>query len=262
MKKPRKIVITFLILLTLIGSLLFKIYWNQKKSSHFSEPITRGTIIESVYGIGTVTAVKSFQFRVGISGTIQNLFVKEGDWVEQGQSLVSIGHIIFKAPFAGTITWLPYKIGENVFTQSVVYSLTDLQDRYLLVSLEQQGALRVRSGQRAKISFDSMRADSFEGVVESIYPNNSNFLVRIGIPNLPAQILPGMTADVAIGIQEHPNVLLIPVAAIHKGKVFVQTNEGKTKTVPIQLGIVDGAFAEIILGDLKEGERLSLEGAL
>jgi multidrug efflux pump subunit AcrA (membrane-fusion protein) len=221
-----------------------------------SAPIQRGTIIESVYGIGTVTANKTFQFKAGVINTIHNLFVKEGDVAKQGDALLELdGGVVVKAPFDGTVTSLPFKVGENIFAQSVVLELVDLLDRYLVVSLEQRGALRVRRGQPAKLSFDGMREESFTGAVDSVYSSGNNFLVRIDISKLPPQILPGMTADTAIGIQERQNVLLVPVAAIDHGMAYVQRNGIKQK-VNVQTGIIDGDMAEAVAGDLNEGDRL------
>lgn len=220
-----------------------------------SEPIQKGAIVESVYGIGTVTATKSFQLKLGVTSTIQRLLIKEGDQVKRGQPLVNLDGVVFNAPFDGTITLLPFKVGETVFPQSVILSIVDLQDRYALVTLEQQAALRVRRGQKARLSFDSMREQSYDGLVEAIYSNDNNFFVRIGIAGLPPQILPGMTADVAIGISEHRDALIVPVAAIDAGKVYVKRGIGTT-TVEVKTGIVDGAKAEIVSGDLREGERV------
>jgi multidrug efflux pump subunit AcrA (membrane-fusion protein) len=220
-----------------------------------SEPIQKGAIVESVYGIGTVTATRSFQLKLGVTGTIRRLFVKEGDQVRRHQTLVDLDGVPFNAPFDGTITLLPFKVGETVFPQSVVLSIVDLQDRYVLVTLEQQAALRVRRGQKAKLSFDSLREESYDGLVEAIYSSDNNFFVRIGIAGLPSQILPGMTADVAIGISEHRDALIVPVAAIDAGKVYVKRGLGTT-AVAVKTGIVDGAKAEIVEGDLREGERV------
>lgn len=220
-----------------------------------TEPIKKGAIVESVYGIGTVTATRSFQLKLGVTSTIRRLFVKEGDPVKRDQRLADLDGVLFSAPFDGTITLLPFKVGETVFPQAVVLSIVDLQDRYLLVTLEQQAALRVRRSQKAKLSFDSLRAESHDGLVEAIYSNDNNFFVRIGVAALPPQILPGMTADVAIGISERRDALIVPVAAIDSGKVTVKRGLG-TATVAVKTGIVDGAMAEIVSGDLQAGERL------
>jgi multidrug efflux pump subunit AcrA (membrane-fusion protein) len=231
--------------------------WSATKTpgNSLTEPIRKGPIVESVYGIGTVTATRSFQLKLGVTGTIRRLFVKEGDAVKRDQKLVDVDGVPFNAPFDGTITLLPYKVGETVFPQAVVLSIVDLQDRYVLVTLEQQAALRVRRGQKARLSFDSMREVSYDGQVEAIYSNENNFFVRIGVAGLPAQILPGMTGDVAIGIAEHRDALIVPVAALDAGKVYVKRGLG-TAAVEVRTGIVDGAMAEIVAGDLREGERL------
>ena len=59
-------------------------------SGALSEPVRRGTVVESVYGIGTVAANRSFQLRSGVTSAIQRLHVKEGDRVERGAPLVDL----------------------------------------------------------------------------------------------------------------------------------------------------------------------------
>lgn len=224
-----------------------------------TEPLKKGPIIESVYGIGTVVANKSFHLKTGVASTIRHLYVNEGEAVKKGQRLIDLdGTDTLHAPFDGTVTYMPVRMGETIFAQSSVLVLTDLRDRYLTVNLEQRGAVRVKQGQRARISFDSMRDQSFEGKVESVYSNDSNFLVRIGVKDLPPQILPGMSADVAIGISEKKDVLLIPVAAISDGHVQVLLGR-RTRDVAIQTGIVDGAMAEMTSGELSPGDVLMIQ---
>ncbi len=227
--------------------------------ARLSEPIRRGAIIESVYGIGTVKANRSFQFKPGIVTTITDIHVKEGDSVRAGQKLLDFGgDIPFTAPFDGTVTSLPVKVGENVFSQTVALEVTDLQDRYVTVSLEQRAAVRVRRGQPARLSFENLRETSYSGVVESVYSSGSDFLVRIEAGDLPPQILPGMTADVAIGVNEHADAILVPASAITEGFVQVRREGKKTFSTPVRTGIVDGASAEVISGDLKPGDRVLL----
>jgi multidrug efflux pump subunit AcrA (membrane-fusion protein) len=222
-----------------------------------TEPLHRGRVVESVYGIGTVTARNIFNLKLGVTSTVRDLFVMEGDEVRKGQKLISLdGTGTPVAPFGGTVTSLPVKPGETVFAQTPILTLVDLKDRYAVVSLEQRGAVRVRRGQQARLSFDNMRDQLFDGEVESVYSNLGNFLVRIRVQSLPPQILPGMTADVAILIGEKPDVLLIPTAAIDAGKVYVQRGVGGPKSVEIRTGIVDGDMAELVSGDIHDGERL------
>ena len=232
---------------------------HQANNIYYSDPIVRGSILESVYGIGTVTARKSYQLKSGVTNIIRKIYVREGDHVMKNDKLVDLDSTSFRAPFSGTLAWVPIKEGELAFAQAVLLTLTDLTDRYLIVSLDQRGALRVKIGQQARISFDSFRDEAYEGFVEAVYANDNNFLIRINASKLPSQILPGMTADVAIGILKHDNVLLIPTSAISEGGVLVQQNSGKAKSTPVQFGIVNGTMAEVLSGDLKEGDRLAIQ---
>ena len=168
---------------------------------------------------------------------------------------------MISAPFDGTVTALPVKVGENVFAQTVVLELTDLQDRYVTVSLEQRAAIRVRRGQTARLSFENMRDTALAGTVESVYSRAGDFLVRIEVPDLPTQILPGMTADVAINIRQRSGALLVPVAAIREGSVAVKRDGIVPVRVEVTTGLADGAFAEVTAGDLKPGDRVIVPAA-
>ena len=229
-----------------------------RSAGALSSPLERGKIVDAVYGIGTVTATRSFSIKPGVVTTLRNLYVKEGDSVRKGQNLLDIDNVMYRAPFDGVINFLPFKIGENVFAQLPVLVLTDLKDRYCVVTMEQQGALRVRAGQKAKLSFDSMRNATYDGVVQSVYSYNSNFLARIDVSDLPMEILPDMTTDVAIIIREITDALLIPVAAFEDGFVWVKRGHALPSKVAVKLGVVDGMLAEVTSGDLQPGDRLMI----
>jgi hypothetical protein len=66
-----------------------------------------------------------------------------------------------------------------------------------------------------------------------------------------------MTADVAIILQEKKDVLLIPVASLQLKDAVLKRN-GKTIRIPVKLGLVDGAYAEVIEGDVQEGDEAVL----
>ncbi len=234
--------------------------WIKKSRSSLTtlQIIKRGTIVDSVYGIGTLTAERSLSIKSGVTSTIQKIYIKEGQVVKKGALLVELEGIgIYKAPFAGTVVSAPFKEGETVYAQSNVMTLIDPLETYLLVSLEQQGALNLKPDLPVKVSFDGLRTSSFNGRVESVYSNGADFLARISVKDLPAFILPGMTADVAIIIQEKKNALLIPVASLEAGVAVISRNK-KTIRIPVKTGLVDGAYAEVTSGDIRDGDQAVL----
>ena len=257
--KKHLIIIGVIFLLCLLLGLFIHLKSSGSREKTLSDPIKKGTIMESVYGVGTVTAKHTYALKVGITATIQFIYVAEGDEVKKGQNLIKLdGMQEVKAPFDGTITYFPSKVGETVFAQGVILNLVNLKDRYLIVSLEQRAAIRVRPGQRAKVSFENMREQEYSGVVEAIYSNRGQFLVRIRADQLPAQILPDMVADVSIGIAQHQEVKLIPVAALEQGKVFVHKKNGERKSIPLKIGLIDGSMAEVLSGEIEEGDQVIL----
>lgn len=222
------------------------------------EPIRRNSIVESVYGIGTLTAQRSLAIKGGVMTGVNKFYVKEGDRVEKGDRLFDLdGSGPIYAPFSGTIVSSPMREGEAVFAQTAIMTLVDLSDSYLVVSLEQPGMLKVKTGQTAQISFDGFREKAFVGRVESVYSNGVDFLARISVKDLPPVIVPGMTADVAIVLQKKDGVLLAPVAALDGSSVAVVRN-GREMKIPVKLGLNDGAYAEVADGDIQEGDQALL----
>lgn len=255
----KKVVGLLLVVAGLVAGAWIYFRYGAGEEARYSEPIRRGPVVESVYGIGTVMANQRFQLKPGVVTTIGNIFVKEGDWAAKGTALVELERgVVVSAPFDGTVTALPVKVGENVFAQTIVLELVNLEDRYVTVSLEQRSAIRVRRGQVAKLSFESMREQAFDGKVESVYSSSGDFLVHIEASEMPPQILPGMTADVAITVQNRPDAWLVPVSAIRDGVVTVKREGTFTEDVRITTGLVDAGLAEVITGDLKSGDRVRL----
>lgn len=217
-----------------------------------------GPLVEAVYGIGTVTARRTFSLKMGVADMLERLYVREGDAVRIHAPLVAFGDgRLVRAPFTGVVTSLPFKEGETLFPQVPVLTLTDLQDPYLVVTLEQTAAIRVRKGQEALLSFENLRDRRLTGQVTSLYPKEGQFYVNIEVPELPAELLVGMTADVAIQVASREEVLQVPLAAVENGKVRVLRG-GPPRTLPVKLGATDGLWAEVTEGDLRKDDRLLL----
>jgi multidrug efflux pump subunit AcrA (membrane-fusion protein) len=251
--KTKKIVIGAS-LLAIIALALGAVWQIQSAKGRPTAAVTRGNIAEAVYGLGTVTSRKVFKLKSGISSQIRKIHVKEGDAVKAQAPLMTTEEgVTFRAAFDSTVTSIPYTVGEAIFPQMVLMTLMDLSDLYVSVSLEQQGALRVRAGQSVQISFESLRGQKVTGKVRTIFPNEEQFMVYIEVEKFPAGILPGMTGDVAIQIAQKENAMLVPVSAVESGRVAVKRH-GRWVKIPVQVGTVDGARAEVNSKDLQEGD--------
>lgn len=206
----------------------------------------QGNIIEAVYGLGKVRSNKRFEIKLGVISTVTRRFVYEGQLVDQGMKLIQLDdHVTFRAPFRGTVTYASMFQGETVVPNITILRLEDLNDRYIELSLEQQSILRVNVGQPAKISFESLRRKILFGKVSAIFPRDDEFIVRMNVEGLDEGILPGMSADVTIEIGSINDAILLPLSAIKSGMVTIK-REGRWRKLKVDIGHIDGLFAEIL----------------
>ncbi|MBW7859268.1 MAG: efflux RND transporter periplasmic adaptor subunit, partial [Leptonema sp. (in: Bacteria)] len=204
----------------------------------------RGTITEAVYALGTVKSEFVFKIKAALPMAIKTVAIKEGDKVQKGQTLlVSDSGTTFRAPFAGTVTSLTVNTGELVITGMQLLVLQDLDRLYLEYSLEQESALLVRPGQKAELTFETLRAPPSHGIVDRIYPNEGQFIVRVIVKDLPPAVLPEMTADTAIEVASKKNVVMIPMTAV-KNNTVTRLRNGKRTVVKVQLGTINNEWAE------------------
>jgi multidrug efflux pump subunit AcrA (membrane-fusion protein) len=250
--KQKKITLTFLILV--FAGLGFLAYSKLLGHQDNLKP-KRGDVVESIYGLGTVTADQIFHVRAGMALTVKKIFSKEGDFVKLGSSLVQLDDNIMRSPIDGTVTAVSYKDGELVTPQAAVVTVMNLEHLFLEVSLEQQSILRVKKDQKVFISFETLRDEKLEGHVASVYPRENQFIVRIELKNWPKSVLPGMTADVAILVGQKTNVLLIPLRALSAGQV-IRVRNGKKEHLVVKLGVIDGEWGEIISDQVSENDEL------
>jgi multidrug efflux pump subunit AcrA (membrane-fusion protein) len=219
----------------------------------------RGDMVEAIYGLGKVKTDNFYEVKLGIISTVEQLYVREGDKVKKGDKLVRMeNNTIFRAPFDGTVTMIAFRESQSVFPQQTILRMEDLNNKYIEVSLEQQGALRVRKGQPVRVIFESVRGDVLTGKVDSIFPRNDEFLVHVRVAGLGANVLPGMTADVSIEVGRKENVLQVPLSGISSGRVTVLRGDKKV-VVPLKIGSVDGNWAEVLEGDIRPGDKVIVQ---
>jgi macrolide-specific efflux system membrane fusion protein len=224
--------------------------WILTKPKIESQRLRIGPVVEAVYGLGTVIAPQTYQLKSAVNQRIREIFVKEGDQVAKGAPLVQFDDTaVNRAPFAGTVTSIPARKGELLFPSVPALTLVNLGDLFLEVLLEQQAVLRVKAGQKVVISVESIRGEKIQGVVQSVFPRDSQFVVRISMDHITMRLLPGMTADVAIEVGRKENALSIPLSAISAGRVTLKRNGKKVKET-VQIGVTDGEWAEVLSGNV------------
>jgi multidrug efflux pump subunit AcrA (membrane-fusion protein) len=226
--------------------LIFTLISCQNKKIH---PI-KDDVIEAVYGLGIIKSENNYNARAAILSSIKEFYVTEGQEVTKGQKLFLTDQgSVYAAPFSGKVTSIPVPVGENLFPQTIILSLIDLNHLYLEVSLEQQGAMKLSKGMKSEISFEFFRNKKIMGEISTIYPKNDQFIAKVFVKEWPKGVLPGMSADVAFEVARKKNVLLIPVKAIANNHIVVIRNKKKIK-IMIHIGLIDQEKAEVLSPNL------------
>lgn len=217
--------------------------------------VEKGTAIESVTGSGVARPERQFDLTAA-AYAVQKRFVNEGQVVRAGSPLVELMKTgIVRAPFSGVVAWVGPEVRETNTQDNVVLRLIDPSPLYLSMALDQESAMRVRRGQRARVNFDGPEEKTYSGRVRNVYSNGRDFLVHIDLPTLSPKILVGMRANVAIVVSRKANVLLVPVDAVSDGKVTVKRGT-KERKQEVRLGETFAGKAELLEGDLQAGDRL------
>ncbi len=219
-------------------------------------PLKKTNIVRTVYGLGTVIAEREYQLKIGIAANVSKLYVREGDSVSKGDKLVEFDQIpVMRSPISGVVSSVAFEEGEAVFPQNPVLKVIDLTKRYITVLLDEKAAVLVKKNQKVRIAFEGLPGQTFEGLVASVYPSEGQFFVKVNPKELPGEILPGMSADLAIEAGVKEGVFVVPIRAVQERKITIERN-GKRLRIPVQLGLTQGENVEIVSADLVEGDIL------
>jgi len=172
-----------------------------------------------------------------------------------------------KAPFDGTIISVNVEVGDEVSANKVVLTMANLTRLRVRAFVDETKITQVHAGQSTVITFDSFPGQRFQGVVLEVPIEGelSGNVVRYEVPlslegTHSVSLRPGMTANVTIETGSKQNVLRLPAYAVSQTTsgwaVMVQdVADGPTTTIPVQIGISDGTYVEIVRG-LNEGDTV------
>ncbi len=154
---------------------------------------------------------------------------------------------------------------------TLLFTLGDVSDVFVRGKVDQADIGKVYMGQPARIVVESFRDKKFDGKVYKIAPlgvekeNVTTFEVQVSIHNPGNQLKAAMSANAEIIMEEKPNVLLVPEAAVLYDKdrnasveVPDVTAEKGRKKLPVKLGISNGVKTELISG-LTQGQKVILQ---
>jgi HlyD family secretion protein len=202
--------------------------------------------------------------------------------VAQAQAAVEraeeqLANATIRAPINATVLTRDVEIGSPVSSilnmgsaATLVMTLGDINQVFVRGKVDEVDIGRVRLGQPARITVETFKDKKFDGKVTQISPigaekdNVTTFEVKVSIDNPGNELKANMTANAEIVLEEFPNSLIVPEAAITydaKRHPTVEvldpaTKEGRRK-VTIKTGVGNGTKTQVIEG-LKQGDKVIL----
>ncbi len=198
------------------------------------------------------------------------------------QSQADLDHTYITAPVDGVVVARHIDVGQTVAASLQAPDLfeiaEDLTKMQVDTNVSEADVGRVQPGMPATFTVDAYPGQVFKGTVDSIrkapinVQNVVTYDVVISVPNPDLKLFPGMTANVKILVDQHPDVLRIPNSALRYRPADVQAKDrkggpgrqvvwvldasGQPKAVAVTLGLTDGVYTEVTGSGLKEGDRV------
>jgi HlyD family secretion protein len=228
-------------------------------------------------------------------------------------SRANLAYTQIVSPVAGIIIERKVDPGQTVaasFQTPELFTVAPDMDKHMHVfaSVDEADIGLIRTAQKlgrpVRFTVDAYPRDLFTGLIFQVRNSSTTtqnvvtYPVVIEAKNTELKLMPGMTASLSFLIEERPNVIRIPAAALRfvpaadqvrvedrhhvdgsspgpaesgarlsatqkvelaRGRsrriVWVQ-EEDKLRAVPVVLGLIDNLFAELVEGDLEEGQAL------
>ena len=185
------------------------------------------------------------------------------------EAQLALAGVTLVAPFDGTVTKVNAEVGDLVSPSLAVVTVADLTDLRVRASIDETKITQIEVGQAVEITFDAFPGQKFQGQVlevpleGSLVNNVVVYTVVISLDDASEVALkPGMTANLTIKVGEKTDVLLVPAMAVKQSTegavVSVQEADGTVANVPVQIGLSDGTYVEIVRG-LNEGDLVMVE---
>ncbi len=201
----------------------------------------------------------------------------------------NLGYTRIISPVDGTVISRNVDVGQTVaasFQTPTLFSIAvDLMKMQIDTSVDEADVSGVRVGQPVEFNVDAYPERTFKGRVSQVrnaavvVQNVVTYDVVVEVDNGDLSLRPGMTANVSIITARVENVLRVPNAALRfrppekagpeprareagapaRGPAVWIVVKGMPRRVSVTVGLSDGTSAELVGGELREGEDVITE---
>ena len=155
----------------------------------------------------------------------------------------AITDLTVNSPVSGYITQKNALPNMYVQPETMLYTIADLSDVWVLAQVFQSDAGKIKPGDPAEVTVDAYPGRVFNGRVDYILPqldmNTRTLPVRLVFPNPGLKLRPGMYVNVGVKLAMGRQLVLPASAAFHSGTknlVFIYGGEGNIEPREVEFG--------------------------
>jgi macrolide-specific efflux system membrane fusion protein len=270
-------------------SIYLALTWRADQPSYDYLQADRGEMRVDLRESGVVEPEHKLEITPPIPGRIDQILVANGTYVKQGQVLAVMSSTdraalidaaratsakeyafwqkVYKpapllAPLDGRIISTGVVPGEVVVTAQTVFTMSD----HLIVQadVDETDLDQIWVGQKVDITFEGFPDARLTGTVHEIAQdsttvnNVTTYQVNIFFDQTPSFVVSGLSTNLWFHVSQRENVLRVPTDAITpEGNVLiVRAPDTEPAVQPVQVGVTDGTYTEIVSG-VKEGDWIA-----
>lgn len=190
--------------------------------------------------------------------TVQTIFVEDGQQVEKDDKLIQMsdGEIV-RAEIQGTVNEISVRQGDTVLEGDALIDICDLQDLEVTITVDEYDIEKISVGQTCTVTVLPLET-SFEAQISSINRVSESlgsvaYYTVLANFTAPEQVLPGMQATVSMDSNRVEDAAVLDMNALafdeeNKPYVLSLQADGTYEPVYVEVGINDGMKAEIVSG--------------
>jgi Cu(I)/Ag(I) efflux system membrane fusion protein len=171
--------------------------------------------------------------------------------------------VTFYAPQSGVVDELSIREGNFVKPGNTMMSIGSLEEVWVEAEVFERQANLLALNQKVTMTLDFLPGKKWLGEVDYIYPtldaNTRTLKVRLRFNNEDKKLKPNMFAQITIHSYSVNNILLAPIEAVIRtgssDRVVLALDDGKFKSIKVKLGRFYEEYTEILAG-LEPGDKV------
>ncbi len=249
-----------------------------------------------------VKAIAQSDYDASLSNYEVAVAIEKSARAQLDRAQINLAYATIYAPINGVVISRAVDVGQTVaasFSTPTLFTIAnDLTKMQVLASVDEADIGQVKLAQEVSFTVDAYQAETFKGTVTQIrlqpttVQNVVTYTVVIDVPNKDLKLMPGMTANITVHVEDHPAVLKVQTKALRfmppaeyytinkltppdstknkpvngpnyflpgtRQKIWMKDKDNKLRSLEVTLGISDGNYTEV-RGDIKEGDEVVLE---